>query len=96
MAKAANKELLAALRFSARIDSEANVAGAPDISELSLCGRVPPSDQGQVDLLRPVLGFFITLSNFPEVSFEKCSARSRLSNAGDHSHKPDYQTGSDS
>src|SRR5438270_7947915 len=61
MAKAANKELPAALRFSARIDSEANVAGTPDILELSLCGRVPPSDQRQVDLLGPVLGFFITL-----------------------------------
>lgn len=31
MAKAASSELAAALRFSARIDSELNVVGTPDI-----------------------------------------------------------------
>lgn len=38
----------------------------------------------RVDLLSPVLGFFITLVNLPEVSFEKCFVRSRLLNALGH------------
>src|SRR5437660_12096410 len=71
-ATAARTELAATVRFSARIAFEPKMAGAPDMSALSLWREIPPSRNRPVNLLGSVLRFLFDLSSLEE-SFESVS-----------------------